>query len=278
MAAGLVTGLLTGVAVVGLLPVLEWLFKRTTDITLLELTDYNHPLLRRMQLEAPGTYHHSLVVAQLSENACNAIGANPLLARACALFHDIGKAANPGYFTENQRDGANPHSEKDPAASAAIIRQHVADGVELAARHNLPRAVIDSIRQHHGTTLVKFFYERALALSQSPFPGVDPPSVPDTPYRYEGPKPQFKESAVVSLADGVEAVTRSVRTITMEKLSARIDRLVADRVADGQLDEAPITFEDLAKIRNSFTFTLLNMLHSRVAYASAGEPPTEAKA
>ncbi len=278
MAAGLVTGLLTGVAVVGLLPVLESLFKRTTDITLLELTDYNHPLLRRMQLEAPGTYHHSLVVAQLSENASNAIGANPLLARACALFHDIGKSTNPAYFTENQRNSGNPHNEKDPATSAAIIRQHVTDGVELAARHHLPRAVVDVIRQHHGTTLVKFFYDRALALSQSPFPGVEPPPVPDGPFRYEGPKPQFKESAVVSLADGVEAITRSVRTITAEKLSAIIDRLVAERVADGQLDEAPLTFEDLAKIKNSFTFTLLNMLHARVAYSAAGDPPTEAKA
>ena len=154
----------------------------------------------------------------------------------------------------------------------------MADGVDLAAKHHLPRAVIDVIRQHHGTTLVKFFYERALALSQSPFPGVEPPPVPDAPFRYEGPKPQFKESAVVSLADGVEAVTRSVRTITAEKLGALIDRLVADRVADGQFDEAPLTFEDLAKIKNSFTFTLLNMLHSRVAYSTAGDPPHEAKA
>jgi putative nucleotidyltransferase with HDIG domain len=278
MAAGLLTGLLTGVAVVGLLPVLEALFKRTTDITLLELTDFNHPLLRRMQLEAPGTYHHSLVVAQLAENACNAIGANPLLARACALFHDIGKSANPAYFTENQRDANDPHSEKDPAVSAEIIKKHVTDGVELAARHNLPRAVTDVIRQHHGTTLVKFFYERALAMSQSPFPGVEPPTVPVAPFRYDGPKPQFKESAVVSVADGVEAVTRSVRTITAEKLASRIDRLISERVADGQLDEAPLTFEDLAKIKNSFTFTLLNMLHSRVAYSSAAEPPSEAKA
>jgi cyclic-di-AMP phosphodiesterase PgpH len=278
MAAGLVTGLLTGVAVVGLLPVLESLFKRTTDITLLELTDFNHPLLRRMQLEAPGTYHHSLVVAQLSENASNAIGANPLLARACSLFHDIGKTVNPAYFTENQRDATNPHGEKDPVVSAAIIRQHVADGVDLALRHHLPRAVIDVIRQHHGTTLVRFFYLRAQALSQSPFPGADPPAVPDAPFRYEGPKPQFKESAVVSLADGVEAITRSMRTVTAEKLGSLIDRLIAERVADGQLDEAPLTFEDLAKIKNSFTFTLLNMLHSRVTYTPAGEAPTEAKA
>jgi len=278
MGAGLLTGLLTGVAVVGLLPVLEGLFKRTTDITLLELTDFNHPVLRRMQLEAPGTYHHSLVVAQLAENACNAIGANPLLARACSLFHDIGKTTNPAYFTENQRDGGDPHHEKDPVSSAAIIKKHVADGAEMAVRHHLPRAVLDVILQHHGTTLVRYFYDRALALSQSPFPGVEPPSVPDAPFRYDGPKPQFKESAVVSLADGVEAVTRSIRTITAEKLASRIDRLISDRVADGQLDEAPLTFEDLAKIKNSFTFTLLNMLHSRVAYGASGEAPSEAKA
>src|SRR6201999_206231 len=136
MVAGFGTGIITGIAVVGLLPVLESLFKRTTDITLLELTDYNHPLLRRMQLEIPGTYHHSLVVAQLSENACNAIGAHPLLARVCALFHDIGKSTNPGYFTENQRDRLNPHENKDPVLSARIIKQHVADGVELAHRHH----------------------------------------------------------------------------------------------------------------------------------------------
>ena len=185
---------------------------------------------------------------------------------------------NPGFFTENQRAGGNPHDEKDPAASAAIIRRHVADGVDLAERHRLPRAVIDVIRQHHGTTLVKFFYERALAMSQSPFPGAEPPSVPDEPFRYDGPRPQFKESAVVSLADGVEAVTRSARTITAEKLASLIDRLVSDRVADEQLDEAPLTFEDLAKIKNSFTFTLLNMLHSRVAYSQAGEPPSQVKA
>src|SRR5665213_566273 len=188
---------------------LEALFKRTTDITLLELTDYNHPLLRRMQLEAPGTYHHSLLVAQLSENACNAIRANPLLARVCALFHDIGKIPQGAYFTENQRNRLNPHEGKDPAASARIILQHVPDGVELAAKHRLPRAVGDVIRQHHGTTRVRFFYERAVAaaLSRRGEAKTDPDAapVPDAAYRYSGPKPQFKESAVISLADGVAA-------------------------------------------------------------------------
>ncbi len=289
MAAGLFTGLLTGVAVVGLLPVLESLFKRTTDITLLELTDYNHPLLRRMQMEAPGTYHHSLVVAQLSENAANAIGANPLLARVCALFHDIGKTLNPQFFTENQRDRTNPHDEKDPHISAEIIKRHVADGVELAHKHNLPRAVSDVIRQHHGTTLVRYFYQRAVEQSLPPFATekatlkkfvpetrsaeksaatiapVKP--VPEAPFRYDGPRPQFKESAVISLADGVEAASRSLRSATAEQLVPLIDSIIAQRIAEGQLDEAPLTFEDIAKIKNSFQFTLLNMLHARLAYA-----------
>jgi cyclic-di-AMP phosphodiesterase PgpH len=275
MAAGLVTGLLTGIAVVGLLPVLESFFKHTTDITLLELTDYNHPLLRRMQLEAPGTLHHSLVVAQLSENACNAIGANPLLARVCALFHDIGKAVNPAYFTENLRDRANPHDQKDPAVSAQIVKKHVPDGVDLAVKHRLPRAVIDVIRQHHGTTLVRFFYQRAVNASHPPFPNGEPPAVSESEYRYEGPKPQFKESAVISLADAVEAASRSLRSTTPEQLDQIISRIVRDRIADGQLDEAPLTFEDIAKTKSSFTFTLLNMLHSRIAYegGDAATPP-----
>ena len=271
MAAGLVTGLLTGVAVVGLLPILESLFKHTTDITLLELTNYNHPLLRRMQLEAPGTLHHSLVVAQLAENACNAIGANPLLARVCSLFHDIGKSVNPGYFTENQRDRTNPHDQKDPAVSARIVRQHVADGVDLANKHRLPRAVVDVIRQHHGTSLVRYFYQRAVTAARAPGSDAEPQSVPESVYRYDGPKPQFKESAVISLADAVEAASRSLRSTSPEQLDQIIGRIVSDRLADGQLDEAPLTFEDIAKTKSSFTFTLLNMLHSRVAYE--GESP-----
>ncbi len=276
MTAGLCSGLVTGVAVVGFLPVLESLFKRTTDITLLELTDYNHPLLRRMQLEAPGTYHHSLVVAQLSENASNAIGANPLLARVCALFHDVGKIPNSAYFTENQRDRLNPHDAMDPADSARVIMQHVPDGVELASKHRMPRTVIDVIWQHHGTSRARYFYERAVSLAAArraaatparrPEAELERPVVPDGPYRYAGPKPQFKESAVISLADGVEAASRSLRSATPEQLGQIIDRVIAERVADGQLSEAPLTFEDVAKIKNSFIFTLLNMLHARVSY------------
>jgi len=272
MSAGLLTGLLTGVIVVGVLPVLESLFKRTTDITLLELTDYNHPLLRLMQLEAPGTYHHSLVVAQLAENASNAIGANPLLARVCALFHDIGKTEKPEFFTENQRPGtASPHDPATPAVSALIIKNHVKNGVELALRHKLPRAVIDVIRQHHGTSLVQYFYDRAVAASRAPFAGAEPPPVPKDDFRYDGPRPQFKESAVISLADAVEAASRSLRKVTPQHLGELIESIFRHRIADGQLDEAPLTFAELAQVKSSFTFTLLNMLHARVAYAGGVE-------
>ncbi|MCX6956821.1 MAG: HDIG domain-containing protein, partial [Verrucomicrobia bacterium] len=279
MTAGLATGLLTGVGVVGLLPILESLFKRTTDITLLELTDYNHPLLRRMQLDAPGTYHHSLVVAQLAENACNAIGANPLHARVCALFHDVGKTAHAADFAENQRDGINPHDGRTPAESARIIRQHVPDGVELAVRHNLPRAVIDVIRQHHGTSLVRYFYQLAIDQSRSPFPNkhvTAPAEVDEHSFRYDGPRPQFKESAIISLADGVEAASRSLRTATPETIRDLIDKIVRDRIDDTQLDEAPLTFEEITKVKNSFQFTLMNMLHARVAYPVGEQPPTAA--
>lgn len=281
MAAGVGIGIATGIAVVGLLPVLESLFKRTTDITLLELTDYNHPLLRRMQLEAPGTYHHSLVVAQLAENAANAIGANPLMARVCSLFHDVGKTLNPSFFTENQRDGVNPHANQDPATSARIIKQHVTDGVELALKHHLPHAVIDVIEQHHGTSLVRYFYQRAVSESCPPFAPAATETTPGQPsdapaaspvseslFRYDGPRPQTKESAIISLADGVEASSRSLRQASPAQLTELIERVISERIEDGQLDEAPLTFVDIARIKNSFQFTLLNMLHGRVAYPS----------
>lgn len=288
MGAGIATGVVTGVIVVGLLPVLEGLFRRTTDITLLELTDFNHPLLRLMQLECPGSYHHSLVVAQLAENAANAIGANALLARVCALFHDIGKTAKPEYFSENQRDGVNPHDEANPSLSALIIKAHVKDGVDLALKHKLPRAVIDVIQQHHGTTLIRYFFQRAVQdLTKAPVSGKlsrggekvafpsrsDISKVCETTYRYDGPKPQFKESAIVHLADMCEAASRSMRKVTPQHLSELIEQIFRASISDGQLDESPLTFEDISKIKSSFNFTLLNMLHSRVAYPN--EPAAE---
>lgn len=290
MTAGLLTGLLTGVVVIGLLPLLESLFKRTTDITLLELTDYNHPLLRRLQLEAPGTYHHSLVVAQLAENAANAIGANALRARVCCLFHDVGKMVKPQYFAENQQEGVNPHDFNNPSLSALIIKSHVKEGVDLALQHRLPRVIINVIRQHHGTTLIRYFFHRALnrdkprvnpvtstslplpppAASKDPgLPGLEPVPVSEATYRYDGPRPQFKESAIILLADSCEAASRSLAKFSPQNLEELINKIVQTHIEDGQLDECPLTFAEITKIKHSFNFTLLNMLHSRVAYPPA---------
>src|SRR5581483_11400382 len=220
-----------------------------------------------------------------------------------ALFHDVGKTPHPLYFGENQRERVDPHASLPPAESARIIKQHVADGVELAQKHRLPRAVVDVIQQHHGTTLVRYFYQRAVEQSRPPFagrtgagtkaPGADaiPPGSSPAPFsllptptalpseaafRYDDPRPQFKESAIISLADGVEAAARSLREVRSEQLHALINRIVDDRIADGQPDESPVTLEEITRIKNSFQFTLLNMLHARVAYPQLEDSTTPA--
>jgi putative nucleotidyltransferase with HDIG domain len=276
MLTGFATCTLCGFLVIGMLPVFESLFGRTTDITLLELTDYNHPLLRRLQIEAPGTYHHSLVVANLAENAAAAIGANGLLARVCALFHDIGKMVKPEYFTENQRGSHNPHDQRNPSMSALIIKSHVKEGVSLAQEHRLPKPVVDTIRQHHGTTLMQFFFTRArerLRGAKGQITEFPAEQVPEGVYRYDGPKPQFRESAILHLADSVEACSRSLRKVTAQSVAEMVEEITEMRVADGQLDECPLTLEELSKIKGSFTFTLLNMLHGRVSYAQSSAAP-----
>lgn len=283
----LIVGLLTGIITVGLLPVFEQIFKITTEITLLELTDFNHPLLRRMQMEAPGTYHHSLMVANLSENAAAEIGASPLLCRVCCFFHDIGKLVKPEYFTENQRDGVNPHHEKNPSMSALVIKAHVKEGVELARKYKLPRVIVDVIRQHHGTTLIQYFYyqaqqkEKARAQTEPPFPTEsksrpkEDAKVDESTYRYDGPKPQFKESAIIFFADSVEAASRSLKKVTQPNVEDLIDRIFKDRIEDGQLDNCPLTFQELDLIRKSFTYTVLNMLHARVEYPKSDREKAE---
>ena len=271
----IIVGVASGIVALGLLPIFEQLFKITTGITLLELTDFNHPLLRRMQMEAPGTYHHSLMVANLSENAAAAIGANPLLCRVCCLFHDIGKLVKPDYFTENQKGGINPHEEKSSSISALIIKAHVKEGVELARKHKLPKVIIDVIRQHHGTGLIRYFYYQAQQEQNRqinlPFPDKQVKSfeenkVDESTYRYDGPRPRFKESAIIFFADGVEAASRSLQKVSQPALEELIDTMFANRIADGQLDQCPLTFKELHAIRSSFVYTLLNMLHSRVEY------------
>lgn len=275
MAAALAAGVTTGIVVAGIIPVLEVLFKRTTDITLLELTDTNHPLLKRMQLVAPGTYHHSLVVANLSENAASAIGANPLMCRVCSIFHDIGKLIKPEYFIENQREGINPHEERSPSFSALVIKSHVKDGVDLAVKHRLPRVIVDVIRQHHGTSLIQYFYfqakQKEVRESENPFAGtsrIEIDKVSESTYRYDGPRPQFRESAIIFFADSIEAASRTLKKVSPQNIDELIEKLITDRIEDGQLDECPLTMQEIARIKKSFAYTLLNMLHSRVEYPS----------
>lgn len=276
--ASLLNGAFSGIIIVGVLPVLEQLFKYTSDITLLELTDFNHPLLRKMQVEAPGSYHHSLMVANLSENAASAIGANTLVCRVCSLFHDIGKIIKPEYYAENQQDGQNPHIERNPSMSALVIKSHVKEGVQLAKEFRLPRIIMDVIRQHHGTSLIQYFYYKALEQQKSEklptaytpnAPRIELDQVNEATYRYEGPVPQFTESAIIMLADSVEAASRSLRKVTPQAIDELVDKIFSSRIEDRQLDDTPLTFRELSRIKESFAFTLLNMLHARVEYPDA---------
>lgn len=264
----------TGMLVIGLLPFFEGIFQLTTNITLLELTDYNHRLLRRLQLEAPGSYHHSLMVANLAEAGASAIGANPLVCRTCSLFHDIGKLIKPEYFAENQRDGENPLILQNPSMAALVIKAHVKEGVNLAIRNKLPRIIIDVIKQHHGTSLITYFYVQALKGKGG---SQDEIRVEESTYRYDGPKPQFRESAVIFFADSVEAASRSLRKVTPQSIEQLIDNIFEDKIADDQLSECPLTFEEIKKIRNSFSFALLNTLHSRIEYPDKEKAKAEAK-
>lgn len=254
--------LTTSIVVNGLSPVIAKVFNFTTDITYMELINLNHPLLRKLVLRAPGTYNHSVMVATLSEAAAEAIGANALLAKAGGLFHDIGKIKNPQAFAENQTNGVNIHDKLPPEKSAAILRSHVEYGVELGKKYNLPEKVIDIIRQHHGTKLMKFFYHKAKELYGD--------KVDEKVYRYPGPKPQFKESGIVMLADTVEAATRSMKDKDYD-LGEFIHKLIMETINEGQLDQSGLSLKEIATIEKVFKKILSGVYHSRVEYPEEGE-------
>jgi len=264
----------------GILPVFEWLADITTDISWIELSDLNHPLLKRMTMEAPGTYHHSLVVSTLAEAAAECVGANETMVRVCAYFHDIGKLENPGFYIENQGGGPNPHDSLTPQMSALKIIAHVKDGVTLAQRQHLNRRILAAIREHHGDSLVAYFHRKALALRQEQLQEVekglrkeeDVATVDPDDFRYPGPKPTTKESAIISLADAVESASRSLRSPTPDDIRELIDRLVEERLRDGQLADSPLTLREITLIRDSFLTTLKSLLHGRVPYPA--ETPT----
>lgn len=283
--AVLSAGIGTAVVVSGVLPVLESTFGVTTDISWLEMADLNHPLLKRLSLEAPGSYHHSLAVANLAEAAAEKVGANPTICRVASYFHDIGKLVKPDYFTENIHHGINPHDDLTPTMSALIIIAHVKEGVDLALKNHLNPQIVDVIREHHGNSLVSYFYQRALNQQKDAQLGgkimnmrsEDIPQVSESSFRYPGPRPRNKESAIISLADAVESASRSLERPTPQRIEDLITNIIRDRVEDGQLDDAPLTMQEIRMIAESFRFTLQSMLHSRVAYPKKTPPEEKTK-
>lgn len=278
-------GALTGLVVGGLLPVIESVFGVTTDVSWLELADMNHPLLRRLSMEAPGTYHHSQVVATLSEAAAESIGASASMCRVSSYFHDIGKLSKPEYFIENMDPAANPHDDLTPRMSALVIIAHVKDGVDIAIKNNLNARIIDVIEQHHGTSMAYYFYREALDQKAEVEKQVrlgkakedDVPQVSEETFRYPGPKPQFKEAAIISIADAVESASRTLEKPNASRIETMIEDIVQSRMQDGQLDECDLTIAELAKVKASFAKTLLSMMHSRIKYQKAVETPAATK-
>jgi len=244
---------------------LLWVFEKsfdiTTDLTLLELSDTNRPLMKELSLRAPGTLNHVLQVANLAEAAADAVGANALLTRVGALYHDVGKILKPEYFVENQRPGMNPHDQLKPRMSALIIASHVKEGVEIAKEYNLPQRVIDFIPMHHGTTRIEYFFRKAVEQTRP-----EDPSVLEGEFRYPGPRPNTKETGILMLADSVEAASRSLTNPTHKRLESLIDMIFEARRADGQLDETPLTFNDLTQIKATFLSILLGIYHVRIKY------------
>jgi hypothetical protein len=250
-------GLLSAVITIGVLPFLEQMFGLLTPIKLLELANPAHPLLRRLQLEAPGTYHHSIMVGNLAEAAAEAVGADTLLVRVGTYYHDIGKLRRPAFFVENQVGIENPHDRMTPSLSALTVAAHVRDGLELAREYGLPPAISDFIPQHHGTGLLAYFYHQALERG-------DP--IDESAFRYDGPKPQTRETAIVMLADATEAAVRSLNRPTPDRLGETVRRIVRDKLEDRQLDECALTFRDLDRVGAAFVRILSGMLHPRLEY------------
>jgi putative nucleotidyltransferase with HDIG domain len=255
--------LATGFLITGLLPFIEKRFGVLTDISLLEIGDVTHPLLQELVRRAPGTYNHSINVASLGEHAADAIGANGLLVRVGAYFHDIGKMFKPGYFVENQQDQVNRHESLMPAMSTLIIIAHVKDGADLARQHHLPEPIVDFIEQHHGTTLVEYFYHRANQRSEE-----NGEEVPESSYRYPGPKPQTKEAGVLMLADAAEGAARVLVEPNPARLQDLVHEIVMKRLHDGQFDECGLNLRELRTIEDSLVKSLTAVYHGRVKYPS----------
>ena len=259
MAAGVGNGLLSAVVAIGMLPYLESLFGVTTSITLLELSNPNHPLLKQMLMKAPGTYYHSMMVSNLAETAAEAVQADALLARVGSYYHDIGKLKRPYFFSENQLSGENPHTKLSPNLSALIIGAHPKDGMEMACKYKLPDDIRDIAQQHHGTSMISFFYQQALENSTREKVSADK-------FRYQGPKPCSKEAAIIMLSDAVEAGVRSLSKPTSNRVETMVKRIISEKLEDGQLDQADLTLKELDLIADAFIYIMSGIYHSRIEY------------
>jgi cyclic-di-AMP phosphodiesterase PgpH len=259
--AGFIGGIFSSLVTMMVIPLLETLFSYTTDVKLLELSNLNHPLLREMLLKSPGTYHHSMMVGNMVESAAEEIGANSLLGKVMCYYHDIGKIEHANYFIENQKPGQNPHDQISPFLSRTLLVAHVKDGVELGMKYKLGKPIIDGIIQHHGTTLISFFYNKALDQKVS-----EDPDFSEDEFRYPGPKPQFREAALCMLADSIEAAARSLDEPTPARLQNIVKNIIQRKFADGQLDECNLTLRDISKVENAFIRTLLGIYHQRIDY------------
>lgn len=257
---GLLNGIFSAVLTIGVLPYLESAFGITSAVKLLELANPGQPLLKKLLMEAPGTYHHSIIVGNLAEAAADAVGGDSLLVRVGSYYHDIGKLRRPYFFIENQLSGENPHDKLNPNLSTLIITSHTKDGVDMAREHKIPKPIVDIIEQHHGTSLVSFFFYSALDKEKNER------GITEEDFRYEGPKPQSKEAALVMMADSVEAAVRSLQKPTPGRIEGLVRRVIKDKLQDGQLDECDLTFRDLDIIATAFVRVLSGIFHSRVEY------------
>jgi len=256
---GIVSGIGASVITTGILPYLENMFNITTPLKLLDLAQPNHPLLQRLLLDAPGTYHHSVMVGNLAETAAGNIGADPIAVRVGAYYHDIGKIKRPGFFVENQVGNEKPHEKIAPSLSTLIVTSHIKDGVDLCRDYKLPQVIIDIVKQHHGTMLVSYFYKQATENEHGE-------CIIEADFRYEGPRPQSKEAALIMLADACEAAVRSISKPNGNRIEATVRKIIRERLHDGQLDECNLTLRDLNVIGDVFIRVLSSMFHKRVEY------------
>ncbi len=274
----IVSGILAPLVAYGLSVLFEILFDVTSDLTLLELSDFNHPLLKRLSQEANGTFNHCVVVGNMAESSATAVGANPLLCRVGAYYHDIGKLKRPEYYIENQFSGKNPHDNLTPTLSARIIESHVKDGIKLANEYRLPKVISDFIPMHHGTCLMEYFYQKAVKAANNEVSKVN-----DNNFRYAGPKPNTKETGILMICEAVEAAVRSIKNPSLHTISAMVDKITEKRLKEGQLDDCPLTMKDLTKLKgnirgkNGLIPVLRGIYHLRIEYPDAKKEPSTKK-